>query len=148
MAKRIKRKSLTTHTTSDKRKTNKKMGSIIRSRTITIMRKMRGPYEARRTKIVETTNTKPKKGTKFRQLAPHRPMPVKNGQIRRIDQMKRARDPKANKPIIGAITAASPMNIKTKNGSVNIPIYLYPKERCLSLTSSALETMDLDSPVC
>jgi hypothetical protein len=43
MAKRIKRKNLTTHTTRAKRKTKRKMGTIIRSKMTIIIRKMGGP---------------------------------------------------------------------------------------------------------
>jgi hypothetical protein len=116
-----------------KRKTNRKMGTIIRSKTTITMRKMRGPYTMRRIEIVKTTNIKPKKGTKFRQLAPHRPMPAKKGQILRKDQMKRARDPKANKAIIGPSTSAAPSAISTI--MVVVFICLYPKS-LLNITHS------------
>ena len=101
---------------------------MIRSKPAIIMRTMSAPYRRRRTKIVEKTNIRPKKGTKFRQSAPHCPRPTKNGQSRRIDQIERARDAKANKPIMGPITIAIPSSNSTITGSVRRSIYLYPKE--------------------
>jgi hypothetical protein len=124
MAKRIRRKNLTTHTTRAKMKTNRKMGTIIRSKGIIISIKMLGPYTRRRIRIVKTMNNRPKKGTKFRQLAPHRAMPTKAGQIRCQLQMKRDRDAKANKAIMGPNISAAPSTISIIMAVVLIYLYL------------------------
>ena len=107
------------------------------------MRTMSGPYTTRRTKIVEKMNTRPKKGTKFRQSAPHRPTPAKNGPSRRQLQMKRAKDAKANKAKIGPTTTAAPTSINIKKGS----IHLYLKEPSPSLISPPTEPVALGSAI-
>jgi len=105
---------------------------MIKSKPIITRATAGEPYTARTPKIVEKTNIRPKKGTKFRQSAPHRPTPAKNGPSRRQLQMKRAKDPKANKATIGPNTSTAPSSSHTKTAS----ICLYREEPNIEFTSS------------